>query len=162
MANATRIETIFSRSTPGRGNNAYRWAGETDVWEAMLPFRGGLEGTIGGNSIPLTQNGSSSAGSRWAGRALGTWASVTRTAFVSSAPERDSPRRMVYIANLPKALPDYQEKCLRIYDAVDYVENAFDVPIVAYSGEIDAQKKAADNIENLLKNFKEPVSLPTS
>ena len=53
-----------------------------------------------------------------------------------------------YIANLPKKLPEYQEKCLRIYDAVDYAENAFNVPIVAYSGEKDAQKKAADNIEN--------------
>ena len=53
-----------------------------------------------------------------------------------------------YIANLPKELPDYQEKCLRIYDAVDYAENAFNIPMVAYSGENDAQKKAADNIEN--------------
>ena len=62
-----------------------------------------------------------------------------------------------YIANLPKELPEYQEKCLRIYDAVDYAENAFNVPVVAYSGEKDAQKKAADNIENALKGFKEPV-----
>ena len=62
-----------------------------------------------------------------------------------------------YIANLPKQLPDYQEKCLRIYDAVDYAENAFNVPVVAYSGEKDAQKKAADNIENALKGFKEPL-----
>src|SRR5262249_2186954 len=61
-----------------------------------------------------------------------------------------------YVGNLPKELPDYQEKCLRIYDAVDYAENAFNVPVVAYSGEKDAQKKAADNIENALKNFKEP------
>ena len=61
-----------------------------------------------------------------------------------------------YVGNLPKELPDYQEKCLRIYDAVDYAENAFNVPVVAYSGEKDAQKKAADNIENALKGFKEP------
>ena len=63
-----------------------------------------------------------------------------------------SPPHTATSANLPKELPDYQEKCLRIYDAVDYAENAFNVPVVAYSGEIDAQKKAADNIENLLKN----------
>src|SRR5207247_5105875 len=54
-------------------------------------------------------------------------------------------------------LPEYQEKCLRIYDAVDYAENAFNIPIVAYSGEIDPQKKAADDIGKLLKEFKEPV-----
>ena len=56
-----------------------------------------------------------------------------------------------YIKNLPAKLPDYQEACLHIYDAVDYAENAFNVPIVAYSGEIDPQKAAADNIENALK-----------
>ena len=37
-----------------------------------------------------------------------------------------------------RKLPDYQEKCLNIYDAVDYAENAFNVPIVAYGGEQDA------------------------
>ena len=52
---------------------------------------------------------------------------------------------------------DYQEKCLRIYDAVDYAENAFNVPVVAYSGEKDPQKAAADNIEAALKAFKEPL-----
>ena len=62
-----------------------------------------------------------------------------------------------YVANLPAKLPEYQETCLHIYDAVDYAENAFNVPIVAYSGENDPQKKAADNIEKLLKGFKEPV-----
>src|SRR6185437_16579622 len=61
-----------------------------------------------------------------------------------------------YVSGMPTKLPEYQEKCLRIYDAINYAENAFNVPIVAYSGELDAQKKAADNIENALKQFKEP------
>ena len=47
-----------------------------------------------------------------------------------------------YIKGLPK-LPDYQEACLKIYDAVEYAENAFNVPIVAYSGGADPQKAAA-------------------
>ena len=50
---------------------------------------------------------------------------------------------------VPDKLPAYQESCLRIYDAIDYAENAYDVPIVAYSGEDDKQKKAADEIEEL-------------
>ena len=56
-----------------------------------------------------------------------------------------------YVPDLPKELPDYQEACLHVYDAIDYAENAFDVPIVAYSGEKDKQKAAADNIEARLK-----------
>ena len=51
-------------------------------------------------------------------------------------------------------MPDYQEKCLRIYDAIDYAENARMIPIVAYSGGDDPQKLAADNIENRLKELK--------
>ena len=62
-----------------------------------------------------------------------------------------------YIGNLPAKLPYYQESCLRIYDAVDYAENAFDVPIVAYSGSEDAQKAAADNIEKRLKTLGLPA-----
>ena len=53
-----------------------------------------------------------------------------------------------YIGKLPNPLPDYQERCLKIYDAVGYAENAFEVSIVAYSGEKDPQKAAADNIEH--------------
>jgi hypothetical protein len=52
-----------------------------------------------------------------------------------------------------KDLPDFQEKCLRIYDAVDYVENARMIPIVAFSGGDDPQKLAADNIEKRLKDL---------
>ena len=40
---------------------------------------------------------------------------------------------------------------------MDYAENAFNVPVVAYSGEKDPQKAAADNIESALKGFKEPL-----
>src|SRR5262249_50145127 len=56
-------------------------------------------------------------------------------------------------AKLPEKLPAYQEACLRLYDAVDYAENAFNVPVVAYSGADDDQKKAADNIEARLKKL---------
>jgi hypothetical protein len=55
--------------------------------------------------------------------------------------------------DLPKELSAYQEACLHIYDAIDYAENAFDVPVVAYSGEKDKQKAAADNIEARLKSL---------
>src|SRR4029079_558341 len=49
--------------------------------------------------------------------------------------------------------PDYQEKCLTIYDAYRYAENAFNVPVVAYSGEIDKQRQAAENSQAELKKL---------
>jgi hypothetical protein len=139
----------------GRGNNAYRWAGETDVIEAIYAVGFKWDGTkFGGHIIDpdrIVINGFSMGGA-------GTWHLGLHHPgnFCVMGPGAGFTTTHGYVGGLPKQLPDYQEKCLRIYDAVDYAENAFDIPIVAYSGEIDAQKKAADNIEALLKDFNEP------
>ena len=133
----------------GRGNNAYRWAGETDVHEALEHF-----GTTVGLSYEIPQvvlRGFSMGGA-------GTWHlglhNPARYAVIGPGAGFTTTRG--YIKNLKEPLPEYIDKCLHIYDAVDYAENAFLVPVVAYSGEKDAQKAAADNIEKVLKDFKEP------
>jgi len=133
----------------GRGNNAYRWAGEADVFEAQEAFKNSAPSVVDPNRVVL--RGFSMGGA-------GTWHLGLHHPgrFCVIGPGAGFTNTHGYIASLPKELPDYQEKCLRIYDAVDYAENAFNVPVVAYSGEKDAQKKAADNIENALKGFKEP------
>jgi hypothetical protein len=135
----------------GRGNNAYRWAGERDVFEAVNGNGRIISPPdfVAGERIVL--RGFSMGGA-------GTWHIGLHhpSQFCVIGPGAGFTTTHGYIASLPKELPDYQEKCLRIYDAVDYAENAFNVPVVAYSGEKDAQKKAADNIENALKSFKEP------
>src|SRR5207248_4341684 len=38
----------------------------------------------------------------------------------------------------------YEQKLWHLYDCTDYAVNLFNCPVVAYSGEIDAQKQAAD------------------
>jgi predicted esterase len=138
----------------GRGNNAYRWAGEKDVFEAVAGFcsveRNSRDPMIDRDMVIL--RGFSMGGA-------GTWHIGLHHPFSFAAigPGAGFTTTHGYIGSLPKELPDYQEKCLRIYDAVDYAENAFNVPIVAYSGANDPQKAAADNIENALKGFKEPL-----
>jgi sugar lactone lactonase YvrE len=140
----------------GRGNNAYRWAGEADVFEAIERFRYGeylrlkLHDPVDPKRIVL--HGFSMGGA-------GTWHLGLHhpDKFCVIGPGAGFTTTHGYVGNLPKQLPDYQEKCLHIYDAVDYAENAFNVPVVAYSGEIDPQKKAADDIESALKVFKEPL-----
>jgi hypothetical protein len=141
----------------GRGNNAYRWAGETDVLEALADAirRTGGEGSPAESSIDdqkIVLRGFSMGGA-------GSWHIGLHfpTLFAVVGPGAGFTTTRGYIAKFGEQ-PDYIEKCLHIYDAVDYAENAFNVPIVAYSGEIDAQKKAADNIEAILKTFKEPHS----
>jgi hypothetical protein len=139
----------------GRGNNAYRWAGETDVEEASGAVQGGRYIPATNSAIEPTRQvlrGFSMGGA-------GTWHIGLHNPFSYCVigPGAGFTTTHGYIANLPKELPDYQEKCLRIYDAYLYAENAFNVPVVAYSGEKDPQKKAADNIENALKGFKGPL-----
>jgi predicted esterase len=142
----------------GRGNNAYRWAGEADVLEALEAFtgveqlflkrgdlldpsrlvlRGFSMGGAGTWELGLHQPG------RWC--VLGPGAGFTATHG--------------YVKDLPAQLPPWQEKCLHIYDAVDYAENLFDVPAVAYAGTQDPQRQAALNIEARLKGVHFPYQL---
>ncbi|HXG10187.1 MAG TPA: prolyl oligopeptidase family serine peptidase [Gemmataceae bacterium] len=140
----------------GRGNNAYRWAGETDVIEAVDAFVTverllGREQLLDPSRVVLRGFSMGGAGTwhlglhrpdRWC--VLGPGAGFTTTHG--------------YVKGLPNPLPDYQEACLRIYDAVEYAENAFNVPVVAYSGADDPQKQAADNIEKRLKQLGIPMT----
>jgi predicted esterase len=149
-ANVTpKAQTFVRLDIYGRGNNAYRWAGEADIFEALESFltverllgRGNL---IDPNRVVLRGFSMGGAGtwqtglhypSRWC--VLGPGAGFTTTHG--------------YVRGLPDPLPPYQEKCLRIYDAVDYAENVFDVPVVAYAGADDPQLQAARNVEDRLK-----------
>jgi sugar lactone lactonase YvrE len=141
----------------GRGNNAYRWAGEEDVLDAISDFVTLTSKGEGVNEGPIDLNRLVLRGFSMGG--AGTWHIGLHHPFANDVigPGAGFTSTHGYIKNLPARLPDYQEKCLRIYDAVDYAENAFNVPVVAYSGANDPQKAAADNIEAALKGFPLPL-----
>jgi dienelactone hydrolase len=140
----------------GRGNNAYRWAGETDIFEALDHFLA-VERMLGRDVLldpaKVVLRGFSMGGAgtwhiglhhpdRWA--VLGPGAGFTTTKG--------------YVKKLGELTPE-QEACLHIYDAVDYAENAFNVPVVAYGGAKDPQLQAARNIEAELKKMRIPIEL---
>ena len=127
----------------GRGNTAYRWAGETDVFEAMALVNPDPKRTV--------LRGFSMGGA-------GTWHLGLHhpLKFAAIQPGAGFTTTHGY-AKLPDTVPDYVEKCLGIYDAQRYAENVFNLPTVAYSGELDKQKAAADGIERALKGFPEPL-----
>jgi predicted esterase len=133
----------------GRGNNAYRWAGETDVYEAIRHFLA-VEQLLGrGHLIDLRRvvlRGFSMGGA-------GTWHLGLHRPdqWCVLGPGAGFTRTHGYAKKLPDKLPAYQEACLHIYDAVDYAANVFDVPVVAYSGMEDPQRQAAVNIQKRLK-----------
>lgn len=125
----------------GRGNNAFRWAGETDVFEAVasvckrykvdprrIVLRGFSMGGAGAWHLGLHYP------DRWAALEAGAGFSDTK-GFLKL-----------------DGVPVYQEPTLRIYDAFEYALNIFNMPTVGYGGEKDGQLQSAVNVrEQLMK-----------
>ncbi len=118
----------------GRVENAYRWAGETDVFEAIeaachayhvdrdrIVLRGMSMGASGTWHLGLKHP------DRFV--ALGPYCGYVDTHQFSQTP----------LPNFVKVgpLPPYQEKGLHLLDSVDYAANAGVVPVVACMGEKD-------------------------
>jgi hypothetical protein len=122
----------------GRFCNGSRFAGETDAFEALEHVR---------KHYPVDENrlvvrGFSLGGaSCWdmATHYAGVWAAAAPGAGFSETAD------FLKVYQNEKLAPAWYEKKLwHMYDAVDYAANLFNCPTVAYSGEIDGQKQAAD------------------
>ncbi len=123
----------------GRGNNAYRWAGETDVFEAMDSVKARYK--IDAQKIVLRGFSMGGAGAWHIGLHFpDKWAAVEAGAGFTETKKYAKLGPMV----------GYQEALLHIYDAVDYAANAGMVPMVGYGGEIDPQLQASMNIQERL------------
>jgi dienelactone hydrolase len=127
----------------GRTNNAYRWAGETDVFEAIKSVRERYN--IDPDRIVIRGFSMGGAGAwhiglhypdKWAAIEAGAGFAETRN-----------------YAKLKPDTPEYQLRTLHIYDAVDYAENAVNVPTVGYGGEKDPQLKASQLIQEATKGL---------
>ncbi len=124
----------------GRGNNAYRWAGETDVFEAIESAKARYK--IDEKKIVLRGFSMGGAGAWHIGLHYpDKWAAVEAGAGFTETKKYAKLGPMV----------GYQEAMLRIYDAVEYAANAQMVPTVGYGGEIDPQLQASANIREKLE-----------
>jgi predicted esterase len=141
----------------GRGNNAYRWAGEVDVSEAVDAFLA-VERSL--NRAQLLDSGRVVLRGFSMGGA-GTWHIGLQRPdhWCAIAPGAGFTTTHGYVKALPDKLTPEQEACLSIYDAADYAENAADVPVVAYAGEKDLQLQAARTIQERLKPLGIPMTL---
>ena len=123
----------------GRYCNAYKFAGETDVFEAIAAAQAAYE--IDPRRIVLCGFSMGGAGAwhlgahhadRWAGVHCG--AGFAETARYQKIP-------------LDRYPAWYEVELWRLYDVPNYVRNLFNVPVLAYSGEIDKQIQAARVME---------------
>ena len=121
----------------GRYCNANKFAGEVDVLEAMENVR---------KHYPIDEDRIAVRGFSMGGAA--TWHLAAHYAWMWAAASPGAGfvdtaifQKVSLWTNQP---PWYQKKLWHLYDVTDYAANLFNCPVVAYSGEIDPQKQAAD------------------
>src|SRR3954447_2583524 len=127
----------------GRHNNANKFAGEVDLFEALENVRRHYR--IDENRIVV--RGFSMGGAacwQFATHFAGDWAAAAPGAGFSETPE------FLHIDRDPVRPTWYEQKLWHLYNATDYAVNLFNLPVVAYNGEIDPQKQAADMMEKAM------------
>ncbi|MBI3210726.1 MAG: prolyl oligopeptidase family serine peptidase [Candidatus Solibacter usitatus] len=134
----------------GRTNNAYRWAGETDVFEALAAMRRNY--SIDPQRIVLRGFSMGGAGTWHIGlQHPARWAAIEAGAGFSET------KSYAKQANAP----EHQQRAWAIYDAFLYARNALMVPTVGYGSIDDPQLQASVNIkEQLLRERIQPESIP--
>lgn len=122
----------------GRFCNAFKFAGETDVLEALAH----ATAHYGANPKHIAVRGFSMGGAgTWhlAGHMTSRWAVASPGAGFAETAVYAS----VFAPGKP-ALPWWEQVLWRLYDMPDHAPNFANRPVVVYSGEIDPQKQAAD------------------
>jgi dienelactone hydrolase len=129
----------------GRYCNAYKFAGEIDVLEALDDVKKRYKVDDDRISVRGFSMGGAAAwqfavhySDRW-------FAANPGAGFAETA-------RFLNIFQSEKVEPTWYEKSLwHLYDCTDYAANLLQCPTVAYSGELDSQKQAADVMDEALR-----------
>ncbi|MBI3191859.1 MAG: prolyl oligopeptidase family serine peptidase, partial [Pedosphaera parvula] len=136
-------EDTFVLHPYGRYCNAYKFAGEVDVFETLEHAR---------RHYPIDAERISARGFSMGGAAAwhigahyaGRWVAVNPGAgFVDVMKYQKLEEKL-------NTVPWYEQKLWNLYDALACPINLVNTKLVAYSGELDAQKVAADYMEQAL------------
>ena len=135
----------------GRYCNAFKFAGETDVFEAMEQVKKFYP--IDDQRIALRGFSMGGAGAWHLGaHHPDVWAVVSPGAGFAETAEYQK------LGTNRAKVPAWEQKLWQLYDATDYAANFANVPVVAYNGTDDPQRQAADMMERAMKaeGFKLP------
>ena len=121
----------------GRYTNASRFAGETDGLEAIASVQ---------KNYPIDPNRIVMAGFSMGGASAWSYTVHHADRWAAAAPGAGFTETAVFLRGGLARQPQnaVQQTLWHMYDSTDYAINTFNLPVVAYSGEIDAQKQAAD------------------
>src|SRR5262249_12795366 len=128
----------------GRYCNANRFAGEVDTFEALEHVR---------QHYPIDENRISVRGFSMGGAACWQFATHHAGLWAAAAPGAgfNETADFLRVFQNESVQPTWYEKKLwHCYDSTDYSVNLFNCPTVAYSGEVDRQKQAADRMTTAL------------
>ena len=130
--------------TYGRYCNGQKLAGEVDLFEALADVR---------KHYPIDENRIVVRGFSLGGAACWHYAVHYASLWAAAAPGAgfsETPDFLKVFQNETLQPAWYEQKLWHMYDCTDYAANLFDCPTVAYSGEIDKQKQAADMMAKAL------------
>lgn len=133
----------------GRYCNANKFAGEIDTFECLDHAKKHYRI----DESKLVARGFSMGGAacwQFGAHFPAMWAACAPGAGFSETPEFLKEFQGEDVSNAPW----YEQKLWRMYNATDYAENFFNLPTVAYSGEIDKQKQAADVMAREMKKLR--------
>jgi hypothetical protein len=121
----------------GRFCNANKFVGEVDTFEALDNVR---------KHYPIDENRISVRGFSMGGAATWHIGAHYASLWAAISPGAGFVDTFVFqkVSRWPTQPPWYVEKLWHLYDVTDYAANLFNCPVVAYSGEIDAQREAAE------------------
>ncbi|HZW33985.1 MAG TPA: prolyl oligopeptidase family serine peptidase [Isosphaeraceae bacterium] len=135
----------------GRYCNANRFAGEIDLFEALEDVK---------RHYPIDDDRLVMRGFSMGGAACWQFAVHYPSMWVAAAPGAGFSETADFLKvfqNEPVQPTWYQKTLWHLYDSTDYALNLFNCPTVAYSGERDRQKQAADMMARALE--KEGIEL---
>ncbi len=125
----------------GRYSNAFKFAGEVDTLEALEHVRANYH--IDDDRTCVRGFSMGGAGCwQFAVHYSDRWFAANPGAGFSETPEF-----LKFFQQETLDPPWYEERLWRMYDCPGWVENLSQCPVVAYSGEVDIQKQAADIME---------------
>lgn len=136
-------DDAFVLAPYGRFCNAMKFAGEVDTWEALdhaKQFYAIDDQRVSVRGFSMGGAATWHLGAHHASK----WAAVNPGAgFVETKIYQNLAAKL-------NDIPEYEQKLWRLYDALEYAVNLQNTTLVAYSGEIDKQKAAADLMEGAL------------
>jgi pimeloyl-ACP methyl ester carboxylesterase len=135
----------------GRYCCANKLAGEVDLFEALENIK---------KRYPIDEDRLVIRGFSMGGAACWQFAVHYPSVFAAAAPGAGFSETADFLKVFQKESlkpTEYEQTLWHLYDCTDYALNLFNLPTVAYSGEIDSQKQAADMMAAALK--KEGIDL---